>query len=215
MTHLDDSAATEFSERFRGYMPVIIDVETGGFNAQTDALLEIAAVTIDMNDDGYLAPDEVVSFNVNPFEGANVEQSALNFTGIDLDCENRNAIDEKDALTEVFRVVRKKVKEYECKRAVLVGHNAHFDLGFLNAAITRSNIKRTPFHPFTCFDTSTLAGLAMGHTVLARACQIAEIDFSNKEAHSAAYDAQKTAELFCLIVNRWADLGGWPHPGGM
>lgn len=211
MSNHDDSAATEFSERFRGYMPVIIDVETGGFNARTDALLEIAAVTLDMDDDGRLVLDETISFNVDPFEGANVEQSALDFTGIDLECSSRASKPEDFALAEVFKVIKKKMKQYECKRAVLVGHNAHFDLGFVNAAVERCDIKRSPFHPFTCFDTSTLAGLALGHTVLAKACHLAEIDFSNKEAHSAAYDAQKTAELFCLIVNRWAELGGWPY----
>ncbi len=211
MSNHDESAATEFSERFRGYMPVIIDVETGGFNSNTDALLEIAAVTLDMDDEGRLIPDKTISFNVEPFEGANIEQSALDFTGIDLECPNREAVTEDIALSETFKLIKKKLKQYECKRAVLVGHNAHFDLGFVNAATTRCDIKRTPFHPFTCFDTATLAGLAVGHTVLARACQIAEIDFSNKEAHSAAYDAQKTAELYCLIVNRWSELGGWPY----
>lgn len=207
---MTDDAHHAFAERFRGYMPVIIDVETGGFNARTDALLEIAAVTIDMDDEGVLIPDNTYAFNVAPFEGANIEQSALDFTGIDINCENRQAIDESEALSSVFQSVRKKMKQYDCKRAVMVGHNAHFDLGFVNAAAERCEIKRNPFHPFSCFDTATLAGLAYGHTVLAKACQLAEIEFSNKEAHSAAYDAEKTAELYCNIVNKWQALGGWP-----
>lgn len=201
---------TPFSRRFRGFMPVIIDVETGGFNSKTDALLEIAAVTLDMQEDGTLAIDATYSFHLDPFEGANIEQSALDFTGIDLDSDSRIAVPEHYALSEIFQSIRKKVKQYECNRAIMVAHNAHFDLGFVNAAAERCDIKRNPFHPFSCFDTATLAGLAFGHTVLARACQIAEIPFSNKEAHSAAYDAEKTAELFCLIVNRWKNLGGWP-----
>jgi ribonuclease T len=201
---------TVFASRFRGYLPVIIDVETGGFNARTDALLEVAAVTLDMDDDGIVTPGTTIAFNVAPFEGANIEQSALDFTGIKLECVNRNAINEENALNDVFNVIRKKLKEYDCKRAIMVGHNAHFDLGFVNAAAERCNIKRNPFHPFSCFDTATLAGLAFGHTVLAKTCQIAGIEFSNREAHTAAYDAQKTAELFCLIVNKWQALGGWP-----
>ncbi|WP_053981282.1 ribonuclease T [Marinagarivorans algicola] len=191
-------------------MPVIIDVETGGFNCATDALLEVAAVTLDMDDDGILRPDATIEFNVTPFEGANLEQSALDFTGIKPDCALRNAVEERQALTDVFSVIRKKVKQYDCKRAIMVGHNAHFDLGFVNAAAARCDIKRNPFHPFSCFDTATLSGLAFGHTVLAKTCHIAGIDFSNREAHSAAYDAQKTAELFCLIVNKFQALGGWP-----
>lgn len=199
-----------FKERFRGFMPVIIDVETGGFNAKTDALLEIAAVTLDMDDAGKLVVDQVCSYHTEPFEGANVEQSALDFTGIDLDSDSRIAVPEHIALAEVFLSIRRKVKQYECNRAIMVAHNAHFDLNFVNAAAERCDIKRNPFHPFSCFDTATLAGLAFGHTVLAKACELAKIEFSNREAHTAAYDALKTAELFCLIVNRWRDFGGWP-----
>lgn len=199
-----------FNERFRGFMPVIIDVETGGFNSRTDALLEVAAVTLNMDEEGHLSLDGTYAFNVDPFEGANIEQSALDFTGIDLDSESRTSVPESYALGEVFREIRRKIKQYECNRAIMVAHNAHFDLGFVNAAAERCDIKRNPFHPFSCFDTATLCGLAFGHTVLARACQLANIPFSNQEAHSAAYDAEKTAELFCLIVNRWKQLGGWP-----
>lgn len=212
MSTSDQRTSTPFSERFRGFMPVIVDVETGGFNARTDALLEIAAVTLDMDDNGDLHIDKTHAFHLDPFEGANIEQSALDFTGIDLDSDSRIAVPEHFALGEIFQAIRRKVKQYECSRAIMVAHNAHFDLNFVNAASERCDIKRNPFHPFSCFDTATLAGLAFGHTVLARACQIAQIEFSNREAHSAAYDANKTAELFCQIVNKWRALGGWPLP---
>lgn len=197
------------AQRFRGFLPVIVDVETGGFNAQTDALLEIAAVTIRMDQEGYLHRHETFSFHVEPFEGANIEQAALDFTGIDLDCPERMAEPELMVMTDLLSAVRRAVKENGCTRAVIVGHNAHFDLNFVNAVIDRCNIKRSPFHPFSVFDTATLAGLAFGQTVLAKACQVAGLEFSNSAAHSAAYDAEKTAELFCVIVNRWKELGGW------
>ena len=199
----------QIKDRFRGFLPVIVDVETGGFNAQTDALLEIAATTVRMDESGQLLPDRTVAYNVKPFEGANIEQAALDFTGIVPDHPFREAVDESEALAEIFRVIRKEIKEAGCNRAILVGHNAHFDAGFVNAAVARCNIKRNPFHPFTYFDTATLGGLAYGQTVLARACAEAGIEFDNSEAHSAAYDAQRTAELFCEIVNRWRDTGGW------
>ncbi len=198
------------AERFRGFLPIVIDVETGGFNAKTDALLEVSAATIIMDDEGILSVDKIYEYHVEPFEGANLEQSALDFTGIDVDDPNRNAESEETVLNELFRVVRKAVKQQGCSRAVMVAHNAHFDLGFVNAAAERCEIKRNPFHPFSCMDTATLSGLAFGHTVLAQACQLAQIGFSNKEAHSAVYDTKKTAELFCTIVNRWQELGGWP-----
>lgn len=197
------------AQRFRGFLPVIVDVETGGFNSHTDALLEIAAVTIRMDQEGYLHRHETFSFHVEPFEGANIEQAALDFTGIDLDCPDRMAEPELMVMTDLLSAVRRAVKENGCTRAVIVGHNAHFDLNFVNAVIDRCNIKRSPFHPFSVFDTATLAGLAFGQTVLAKACQVAGLEFSNSAAHSAAYDAEKTAELFCVIVNRWKELGGW------
>jgi len=197
------------SDRFRGFLPVVIDVETGGFNSDTDALLEIAAVTLAMDDDGILMPDETLCHAVIPFEGANIEQAALDITGINPDDPYRMALDEEEVLKVLFQPIRAAVKEAHCSRAVMVAHNAHFDLGFVNAAVDRNNIKRNPFHPFSCFDTATLGGLAYGQTVLAKACEAAEIKFNNGKAHSAAYDAEKTADLFCGIVNRWKDLGGW------
>lgn len=198
------------SERFRGYLPVIVDVETGGFDNRRDALLEIAAVTLRMDEGGMLLPEPVVANAVQPFAGANIEASSLAFTGINPDDPARNAISEHDALTRIFQHVRLRMREENCTRAILVGHNAFFDLGFMRAAIERSAIKRDPFHPFSCFDTVSLAGLACGQTVLARACEAMGIAFENEKAHSAAYDAERTAELFCLIVNKWKDLGGWP-----
>lgn len=197
------------ADRFRGYLPVVVDVETAGFNATTDALLEIAAVTLTMDETGYLLVDQSYSANIKPFPGANLEPSALAFTGINPDDPERNALDETTALESIFKPIRKAIKSNGCKRAILVGHNASFDHGFVNQAALRTHLKRNPFHPFSTFDTATLAGLAFGQTVLAKACDVAGIEFDNKQAHSALYDTLKTAELFCLIVNRWKDLGGW------
>ena len=198
------------AQRFRGFLPVVVDVETGGFNSEKDALLEIAMVTLKMDDEGYLHPDETLSADIHPFDGANLEQEALDFTGIDPFDPERDAEFEIDALTGMLQTVRREIKKYGCTRAVLVGHNAHFDHGFLRAAIDRNDIKRDPFHPFSSFDTASIAAIALGQTVLAKSCKTAGIDFDNNEAHSAAYDTYKTAELFCFIVNRNKDLGGWP-----
>lgn len=206
----DLTAPTALADRFRGFLPVVIDVETGGFNAKTDALLEVAAATLYMDGRGLLTIGDIYSYHIEPFANANIEDSALDFTGIDLNSGLRQAEPEDIVLAELFKVIRQEVKAQSCSRAVMVAHNAHFDLGFVNAAADRCRIKRNPFHPFSCMDTATLSGLAYGHTVLAKACQLAGIEFSNRKAHSAAYDAQKTAELFCLIVNRWQELGGWP-----
>lgn len=204
------ATSSQLNQRFRGYFPVIIDVETAGFNAQTDALLELAAVTTAMDENGVLFPDKTFHYHIDPFEGANLEKAALDFNGIDPFCALRGAIHESDAMKDLCKQVRKAQKEVDCQRSVIVAHNAAFDQGFVNAALQRCDIKRTPFHPFVSFDTTTLAGLALGQTVLIKACEAAGIAFDQNEAHSALYDTQKTAELFCFIVNKWKDLGGWP-----
>lgn len=190
------------SQRFRGFLPVIIDVETGGFEAKTDALLEIAAVTVRINEKGLLEPAETHACHVEPFAGANLDPKALAFNGIDPDHPFRGALNEKEALQKIFTPIRHAVKASSCNRAILVGHNAFFDLGFINAAVARTQFKRNPFHPFSTFDTVSLAGLVYGQTVLAKAVQCAKIEWDNSQAHSAVYDAEKTAELFCTIVNQ-------------
>lgn len=206
------SQANILANRFRGFFPVVIDVETGGFNAQTDALLEIAAVTLQMDSNGKLLPARRIHYHVAPFAGANIDQAALDFTGIDPHNPLRGAVEEQIALEGLLTAIRAELKENNCTRAVLVGHNAFFDHSFLKAAIARCEIKRDPFHPFSSFDTATLAGLAFGHTVLAKACELAGVPFDQRKAHSALYDATCTAELFCTIVNRYNTLGGWPVP---
>lgn len=200
------SPAPRLSERFRGFLPVVVDVETGGFDAERDALLEIAAVPIAMDADGWVEPGPTVSTHVMPFAGANLDPRSLEITGIDPYHPFRNALADRDALDHVFSAVRKAMRAANCQRAILVGHNAAFDLGFLNAAIRRTAHKRSPFHPFSCFDTATLAGLAYGQTVLGKAVVAAGLDWDANEAHSAIYDAERTAQMFCRIVNRWRQM---------
>jgi ribonuclease T len=194
--------ASMMARRFRGFLPVVVDVETGGFNETTDALLQIAAVILDMDETGQLYCSETVACHVNPFEGANLDPKSMEVNGIIVDHPFRLAIDETEALPKIFKAVRSAIKRHHCSKAILVGHNAHFDLKFINAAAERSGIKRNPFHPFSTFDTVSLAGLAFGQTVLARAVKSAGLEWDADEAHSAIYDAEMTATLFCHIVNR-------------
>jgi len=203
--------------RFRGFLPVVVDLETAGFNARRDALLEIAAVTLDMDEQGFISRCETIACHVEPFKGANLEASALEFNGIDPFNPFRMAKPEYEALELIFKPIRRLIRETGCSRAVLVGHNAAFDLSFLNAAVARTGIKRNPFHPFSTFDTVPLAGMAYGQTVLARAVEAAGFDWDNERAHTAIYDTERTADLFCTIINRWNKLNqlqpaaGTPH----
>ncbi|WP_049623565.1 ribonuclease T [Frateuria defendens] len=206
MENPSNSLSPRMAERFRGFLPVVVDVETGGFDAEHDALLEIAAVALAMDEEGLLRPLPTVFAHVEPFPGARIDPRSLEITGIDPDNPLRGALTERLALDQVFAPIRQAMREAECQRAILVGHNAAFDLSFLNAAVRRCGHKRNPFHPFSCFDTATLSGLAYGQTVLSKAVQASGHVFDAREAHSAVYDAERTAELFCAIVNRWRRL---------
>jgi ribonuclease T len=202
-TSLSEGALPAIATRFRGFLPVIIDVETGGFNSTTDALLELACVFVRFNAAGDLLPGEHHRYIVKPFEGSRLDPASLQVTGIDPFHPLRPAMDEADALRALFQEVRKELKPSGCTRAVLVGHNSFFDLQFLNAAVERTGIKRNPFHPFSSFDTATLAGVAFGQTVLSRAVTAAGFEWHDDKAHSALYDAEMTAHLFCAVVNRF------------
>ena len=202
------------SRRFRGFLPVVVDVETGGFNPDTDALLEIAVVLLDRDEAGRWSQRETRSCHVEPFPGANLDPKALEHNGIIPDHPLRGAKPEREALKHVCEPIRDQLRETGCTRAVLVGHNPAFDLAFVRAAARRANYRRNPFHSFTVFDTATLGGLAYGQTVLAKTAEAAGLVWDALEAHSAIYDAEMTAEVFCRIVNRWDRLAGPPPPSG-
>lgn len=190
-------------KRFRGFLPVVIDVETGGINAQTDALLELGAISLKMDSKGNLEPDKEYHYHILPFPGAVLDPEALAFNKIDPFHPFRFAVTELEAMTDLFTHISNECRQKRCERAVLVGHNAWFDLAFLNAAKIRCGIKKSPFHRFTSFDTATLGALVYGQTVLPRALKKAKIDYAKNAAHSAIYDAKCTAELFCKIVNEF------------
>ena len=193
-------------KRFRGYLPIVIDIETAGFNPKKNAILEIAAIIVEFNSQSELEITERHSAHVIPFKNAELDESALKFNGIDPHHPFRLAIEEAEALQKLFKPIKDAVKRNHCTRAILVGHNPAFDIGFLNAAIHRTQIKRSPFHPFSTFDTATLGGLVYQQTVLSKIVQAAGMEWDNEQAHSALYDAEKTAEVFCRIVNRWKQL---------
>ena len=208
MTDLMDATAdapafAPMAQRFRGYLPVVVDVETGGFDCHRHALLEIAAIPIELDAAGRYVPGEVAHAHIAPAPGTTIDPKSLEVTGIRIGHPLRGEVDERTGLDAIFIPVRAAVKKYGCQRAILVGHNAHFDLGFLNAAVARVQHKRNPFHPFSVFDTVTMAGLAYGQTVLARAAMAAGLGWDPQEAHSAVYDTLQTARLFCTIANAW------------
>lgn len=192
--------------RFRGFLPVVVDVETAGFDQKKDALLEVAAQVIDLDEWGTFSPGETISEHILPFKNANLDPKSLAFNKIDPYHPFRFAVEESESLKNIFQFVKSHVKRYGCQRAVLVGHNAWFDLGFLKAASERTKLT-LPFHQFTSLDTASLSALVYGQTVLSKALEAANIPYDNNEAHSALYDTECTAKLFCAIVNKWEKRG--------
>lgn len=200
----------QLRDRFRTYLPVVVDVETGGFNPKTDALLEVCMITVQIDNAGKLTPKDRFSVNIHPFEGAQLVKNNIDFLGIDPFDEKRNLVDEAEAMKPLFKAVAKEVKAQACTKAILVGHNGAFDLSFINAVAERINYKRNPFHPFSVIDTASLGALVLGQTVLSRACISAGISFNDNNAHSAVYDTEKECELFCSIYNRFTMYAGLP-----
>lgn len=186
--------------RFRKYLPIVVDLETGGFDYENSAVLEIA-ITLIEEEDNQLLVGETHRYHIEPYDGLIVEDESLEFTKIKLDHPLRNAVSEEIALKELFKIINVHKNKYECSRAILVGHNAHFDLSFLKAATNRNNIKKSPFHSFSVLDTVTLGALATNQTVLAKICESLNVEYDSKEAHSAAYDSDVTAKVFCKIIN--------------
>ncbi len=202
-------------DRFRGFLPVVVDVETAGFNPQTDALLEVAMMTIKMDEKGFFTPGDLYQANIKPFAGSIINQANIDFLGIDPFDEKRDIKDEGQSLLTMFKAIQKEVKHQHCKRAILVGHNGHFDQSFINAAAERNNLtKKNPFHPFSVLDTASLSALVYGQTVLAKACIAAGLGFDMNSAHGAAYDTQQECQLFCNILNKYTLFAGFPQCAG-
>lgn len=200
----------KISQRFRGFLPVVVDVETGGFDRNKDALLEVAAVFVNYNAEGKLDLVDTLHYHVKPFEGSNIDPESLKITGIDPFHPLRPALDEARVADRLFGAIREYQKQQECSRSILVGHNAQFDLGFINALAERTNYQRNPFHPFSALDTVSLGALAYGQTVLARIARQAGLEYDSERAHGAKYDTELTAKIFCQIVNQWTETNGNP-----
>ncbi|MGY0398960.1 MAG: ribonuclease T [Ostreibacterium sp.] len=191
------------ASRFRGFLPVVVDLETGGFDADKHALLELAAVILDIDANGNLYKKQTIHSHIKPFEKAKIDPEALKVNGIQPNHPLRIAKDEKKALEELFTTLKNSLQESHCSRAIMVAHNAIFDMGFLTAATQRCKIKNSPFHSFSSFDTVTLGGVMTGQTVLARVAEACGLEYDVQQAHGAKYDAELTADIFCQLVNRW------------
>jgi ribonuclease T len=198
--------ARGIDSRFRGFLPVVVDLETGGLDATQSAILELAYSIPERAPDGRWRAGPVRDFQIAPFSGAVISDASLKLTGINLDDPRRAPQSEAKVFATLQADIAHALTVTGCKRAILVGHNTHFDLHFLLAMGRRLGVSESPFHPFCVLDTVTLGVLLYGHTVLARCVPAAGLEFVNRDAHSAAYDCLKTSELFVAVLNQYGAL---------
>ena len=190
---------SEINQRFRRFLPVVIDIETGGLDYRTAPILEIALYFLKM-ENAELQLDDYIHFHIKPFTGSQAEEKSIEFIGYESE-KIPHMEEEHTAFSSICESVKKRIIKENCVRAILVGHNAHFDLSFFNAAIKRCQLK-SPFHTFSTLDTVSTSALLFGHTVLCQACKLADIEWDNQQAHNALYDCKKTATLFCQSINQ-------------
>ena len=190
----------KLSKRFRGFLPIVVDIETAGFDPNKNAILEIAVIFMDYADT-VLVTTDTFHEHIIPEPGLILDPEALEFTKIIPDHPFRFAVSEKAMLASLRDKIQQQCALTGCSRAVLVGHNGQFDLSFIQAALIRQEMSML-LHRFLVFDTATLSAAFLGETVLARAVRRSGKPFDEKEAHGALYDATVTAELFAHLINR-------------
>ena len=205
MQYCDEVVGHQLSlgQYFRRFLPVVVDVETGGLNPHKHALLEVAVVFLKVGSAG-LIPGLSQHYHIRPFEKSEITESSAQFLGISASTKEYGSDHhqfEQDVFEELHDLISSRVEREGCTRAILVGHNAAFDLSFMQAAFKRNRIK-DPFHQFSTLDTVSMSAAILGHTVLSKACMAAGICWDNSKAHCAMYDCQQTAQLFCRTINQ-------------
>ena len=188
------------NERFGGLLPIVVDMETSGINPDSNAILELASIVLYLNDKLDLQCGNFFSCHVRPFPSSKIDPSSMYINTIEIENPFRLALSEEEAINRLFRFVYMNLRNFGCRKAVLVGHNANFDLAFLESARKRYKID-SPFHTFTVIDTATIGAVFYGKTVLANVVNASNMRFNPKLAHSAIYDAKITTDLFCSVTN--------------
>jgi len=168
---------------------VAFDFETTGLDAGRDRIVEIGAVgfRLEQNAEGWKAiPDGEYETLVNP--GCPIPPGVSAIHGID-DLAVSSAPYWKDAAAVFFPFI---------DGAILVAHNAPFDLGFLKAESARAGLENPP-NP--AWDTVSIAKTAIsglpGYSLKSLS---ASFGIDQLAAHRGADDARVCMELFARCI---------------
>lgn len=167
---------------------VVFDVETTGLSAVYDTIIELAAVKIR---DGEII-DRFESF-ANPHHP--LSATTINLTGI------------TDDLVENAPEVEEVLKDFHewTGDAILVAHNASFDMGFLNVGYKKIDLGKAT-NPV--IDTLELARFLYSDMKNHRLNTLAKkFDIELTQHHRAIYDAEATGYLLLKMLKDAAEKG--------
>lgn len=164
---------------------IIFDTETTGLDAREDRVIEFGGIEL-VNK---FPTGRTFHHYINP-QGRAVHPEALAVHGIS---------DDQLVGKPTFRELAGELAAF-LDGAMLVAHNANFDIGFLNAEFARLGMPAVD--PGVVIDTLALARRKhpMGPNSLDALCRRYGIDNSHREKHGALLDSELLAEVYVELM---------------
>jgi len=166
---------------------VVFDIETTGFSPVNNRIIEIGAVKVKGGEiadkfSAFVNPDVPIPFEIEKLTGIN------------------------DSMVKDAPYIEQVLPEFLsfCEGAVLVAHNAGFDMSFIKENALRQGI----FRKFTCVDTLGIARILLPHQGKHTLDAVAKaMGVSLENHHRAVDDAQATAEIFVKFIPLLKEAG--------
>ncbi len=166
---------------------VVFDIETTGFSPVNNRIIEIGAVKVEKGKitdrfSSFVNPDVPIPFEIEKLTGIN------------------------DSMVMDAPFIEQVLPEFLafCGGAVLVAHNASFDMGFIKENARRQNMARE----FTYVDTVGIARILLPHQAKHTLDAVAKtLGISLENHHRAVEDAEATAEIFVKFIPMLKEAG--------